>query len=57
MYLQLQAAEDLIITLPSGKIEGLSKKTSAGKAYRAFQGIPFGKSPTGNLRFQVSYLE
>lgn len=48
---------DVIVSLPNGKIAGYEKKTPAGIVFNAFQGIPFGKKPVGNLRFQVKYIK
>lgn len=42
------------ITLPNGKIEGISTTTLRNKiTYYAYMGIPFAAPPLGKLRFKV----
>ncbi len=37
-----------------GKIAGEALKSTSGREYFAFAGIPYGKPPIGNLRFKVN---
>lgn len=45
---------DPIIETSLGKIKGLSLKDDNGDTYYTFKGIPYAKSPIGDLRFAVS---
>lgn len=48
-------AEHKVVETNDGKVRGLRKTTLLkGVDYYAFKGIPFAKSPTGELRFKVS---
>lgn len=45
----------MIVEVEQGKLEGLTQKSIlTGNDYYAFLGIPYGKPPVGELRFQVS---
>jgi hypothetical protein len=37
-----------------GWVQGYYQKTILGRNIAAFEGIPYGQSPTGQLRFRVS---
>ncbi|KAL5242170.1 hypothetical protein ACI65C_009580 [Semiaphis heraclei] len=41
-----------VLELNQGKLTGSSMKTRNGREFKAFQGIPYAKSPTGDLRFK-----
>jgi len=43
---------DEVIQLDQGKLIGGSLRTRNGREIKTFQGIPYGKSPTGDLRFK-----
>lgn len=43
---------DEVIQLDQGKLIGSSMRTRNGREFKAFQGIPYAKSPTGDLRFK-----
>ncbi|XP_015112049.1 venom carboxylesterase-6-like [Diachasma alloeum] len=43
---------DLLVNTPLGNVQGFYKTSSYGRSYRAFEGIPYGKSPVGDLRFE-----
>ncbi|XP_011306600.1 venom carboxylesterase-6 [Fopius arisanus] len=43
---------DLLVETALGSVQGFSKISSYGRAYRAFEGIPYAKPPVGNLRFE-----
>lgn len=44
---------DNILNLSQGKIKGSILNSRNGREFKAFQGIPYAKSPTGDLRLQV----
>lgn len=44
------------IRLPQGQLRGRTFKTSTGKEYFAFLGIPYAVPPVGSLRFKVSFF-
>lgn len=44
---------DNIINLSQGKIKGSILESRNGRQFKAFQGIPYAKSPIGDLRLQV----
>jgi len=44
---------DNILNLNQGKIKGSILKSRNGREFKAFQGIPYAKSPIGDLRLQV----
>lgn len=48
---------DEVLELKQGKLTGSSLKTRNGREFKAFQGIPYGKPPTGDLRFQVNHTK
>jgi len=48
---------DEVIQLDQGKLVGSSIRTRNGREFKAFQGIPYAKSPTGNLRFKVNHMQ
>ncbi|GAB6024160.1 hypothetical protein CHUAL_014230 [Chamberlinius hualienensis] len=41
-----------IVQVEQGQVQGTNKTTDKGREFYAFQGIPFGKSPVGILRFK-----
>lgn len=43
----------LIRKTTNGPVEGIKKKSSMGKYYYAFLGIPFAEPPINDLRFKV----
>lgn len=43
---------DNILNLSQGKIKGSILNSRNGREFKAFQGIPYAKSPTGDLRLQ-----
>jgi len=45
--------DNIILNLSQGKIKGSIEKSRNGREFRAFQGIPYAKSPIGDLRLQV----
>ncbi|EDV93365.1 GH19268 [Drosophila grimshawi] len=47
-----QSVQTKIVELPLGKVKGKHQAGIAGQAYYSFEGIPFGKPPIGQLRFQ-----
>jgi len=44
-----------VVQLDQGKLTGSSLKSRNGREFKAFQGIPYAKSPTGDLRFKVTH--
>ncbi|XP_056630164.1 juvenile hormone esterase-like [Diorhabda sublineata] len=46
-------AEDLVVDVANGKIEGYLRSSPNGVTFRAFQGIPYAKPPIGDLRFKA----
>ena len=44
---------DNILNLRQGKINGSIIESRNGREFYAFQGIPYAKSPIGDLRLQV----
>jgi len=48
---------DEVLELNQGKLTGSSMRTRNGREFKAFQGIPYAKSPTGDLRFKVNLIE
>nr|ASM90853.1 putative juvenile hormone esterase 2 [Colaphellus bowringi] len=42
---------DVLVTTPKGKIKGRKEYSQRGISFYAFQQIPFGKPPVGELRF------
>lgn len=49
----LALGTDNILKLSNGKIKGSILKSRNGRNFNAFQGIPYAKSPIGDLRLQV----
>lgn len=49
----LVLGEDNILSLSQGKIKGSILKSRNGREFKAFQGIPYAKSPVGDLRLKV----
>lgn len=47
-------AEDPVVEISDGKVRGAINKNHDGGHFYAFLGIPYGKEPLGNLRFEVS---
>lgn len=47
---------NLVISIKEGKVKGIIKKNFDGGEFISFQGIPYAKSPLGNLRFKVRRL-
>lgn len=45
-------SENKIITTGNGPVKGLLESSYLGYKYYSFQGIPYAKPPTGNLRFR-----
>ncbi|XP_060877024.1 esterase FE4-like isoform X2 [Metopolophium dirhodum] len=43
---------DEVLQLDQGKLTGSSLRSRNGREFKAFQGIPYAKSPTGDLRFK-----
>ena len=41
------------VTTHLGKVKGFYNVSYNGRNYEAYEGIPFAKPPTGELRFQV----
>ncbi|XP_074042110.1 carboxylic ester hydrolase-like [Leptinotarsa decemlineata] len=39
------------VTIPQGSVQGTFEKSYGGRKYSAFEGIPYGKAPLGELRF------
>jgi len=48
---------DEMIELNQGKLTGRNMRTRNGREFKAFQGIPYAKSPTGDLRFKVNFTK
>lgn len=47
--------QGIVIKTENGKIKGrIDYTVEKNKTYYAFQGIPYAKSPIGDLRFQVN---
>ena len=44
-----------LVTTRIGQIRGWQLKSSQGRPFLAFRGIPYAKPPTGDLRFRVSF--
>ncbi|KAL4097018.1 hypothetical protein QTP88_021860 [Uroleucon formosanum] len=44
--------EDEVLQLDQGKLTGSILRSRNGREFKAFQGIPYAKSPTGDLRFK-----
>lgn len=47
--------EDEVLQLDQGKLTGSILRSRNGREFKAFQGIPYAKSPTGDLRFKVNH--
>lgn len=45
-----------IVQTQKGPIQGKISSTPQGRQFYSFQGIPFAKPPTGDLRFRVSII-
>jgi len=48
--------EDEVLQLDQGELTGSSLRSRNGRKFNAFQGIPYAKSPIGDLRFKVNYI-
>jgi len=48
---------DEVLQLSQGKLTGSILKTRNGREIKTFQGIPYAKSPTGDLRFKVLIIQ
>jgi len=46
---------DEVLQLDQGKLTGSSLRSRNGREFKAFQGIPYAKSPIGDLRFKVKH--
>ncbi|KAH1026524.1 hypothetical protein HUJ05_000184 [Dendroctonus ponderosae] len=46
-------ADDLTVQVKNGQIKGRVQTMLDGSTYYAWQGIPYGAPPVGNLRFQI----
>ena len=44
-----------VVTITSGEIQGEIVATHYGINVHSFQGIPYGRPPIGELRFEVSF--
>lgn len=53
LFVGLVYGTDDVLNLSQGKIKGSIEKSRNGREFRAFQGIPYAKSPIGDLRLQV----
>ena len=51
--LVISAAEDITVTTTRGRLRGERVDADMGQYYYAFKGVPYAKSPTKELRFQV----
>ena len=51
--LTIAAAEDITVTTTKGRLRGERVDADMGQYYYAFKGVPYAKSPTKDLRFQV----
>ena len=51
--LAITAAEDITVTTTKGRLRGERADADMGQYYYAFKGVPYAKSPTKDLRFQV----
>lgn len=54
LYLSVISCEPLIKTT-KGTIRGKVLKSRYGRDYYSFTGVPYGKPPVGDLRFQVVF--
>lgn len=43
-----------IVMTSVGKVSGIREKTTEGKTFFSYYGIPYAKPPVGDLRFKVS---
>lgn len=46
--------EKPVVTIHDGKVQGIISEDFEGGKFYKFLGIPYGKPPTGPLRFKVS---
>ena len=53
--LAISAAEDITVTTTRGRLRGERVDADMGQYYYAFKGVPYAKSPTKELRFQVLF--
>ncbi|XP_057653317.1 venom carboxylesterase-6-like [Diorhabda carinulata] len=53
LYFELSLAQEILVTIPNGQIRGRMEYSmrKTGVPFYAFQQIPYGKAPVGNLRF------
>jgi len=47
--------ENDVVKSDQGEITGSSLRSRNGREIKAFQGIPYAKPPTGDLRFKVNH--
>ncbi|KAJ8919908.1 hypothetical protein NQ315_006437 [Exocentrus adspersus] len=45
-------AEDILVTIPNGQVQGRKEVSARNATFYAFQQIPYAKPPVGKLRFQ-----
>lgn len=50
----LVLGSDDIVTISLGKLKGSTLVARSGRKFKAFQGIPYAKPPTDDLRFRVN---
>ena len=43
-----------VVKVRQGLLRGIIETSVYGQKYKSFKGIPYGKPPVGELRFQVS---
>lgn len=49
-------SEEEVIILDQGMLSGSSLTSRNGREFKSFQGIPFAKPPTEDLRFKVNHI-
>lgn len=48
--------QDALVRTKSGLVQGFIMRTIKGRRIYAFTGVPYGEPPTGQLRYNVSYV-